>query len=211
MQNIDYIKDPQKIGEKSFDIISSMTDLSKFSEQEKNVVKRVVHTTADFEFVDIISFSKNAVEKGIKALKSKASIVADTRMVEAGINKRVLSKLGGKVNCYINTPEVFDLAKKRGITRSMASMEIASKESNNKIYAIGNAPTALFKLIELVKKGKVQPELVIGVPVGFVGAKESKLLLEEQKVPYILTRGRKGGSTVAVAIVNAIMYMAKSR
>lgn len=211
MQDLDYIRDPQKIGKKSFEIIESLVDLSEFSESQKNVVKRVIHTTADFEFADIIRFSEGAAEKGIKALKSGASIVSDTRMVEAGINKRVLSKLGGKVNCYINTPGVFDLADKKGITRSMASMEIASKKGSNKIFAVGNAPTALFKLIELIKKGKIMPELIIGVPVGFVGAEESKLLLEKQEVPYILTRGRKGGSTVAVAIVNALMYMAKSR
>lgn len=211
MQDIDYIKIPDKIEKKSFEIISSMADLSRFSESEKEVVKRVVHTTADFDFVDIIKFSENAVECGIKALKNRASIVTDTRMVEAGINKRVLNRLGGNVNCYINTPEAFALADKKGITRSMASMEIASKKSDNKIFAIGNAPTALFKLIELIEKGQVKPELVIGVPVGFVGAEESKLLLEDQRVPYILTRGRKGGSTIAVAIVNAIMYMAKSR
>lgn len=201
-----YIKDPMGIEKRSFEIIGSEMKAHNFDDKTLKIVKRVIHTTADFEYADLIEFHPKAVESGIKALRNGSDIYGDTNMVIAGINKRKLSELGGKVYNHVHDEEIFKKAKELGITRSMASIDMAIKDKNTKIYAIGNAPTALFVLIEKIKKGEVLPELVIGVPVGFVGAEESKEELRKLDIPYIVVRGRKGGSPVAATIVNAMLY-----
>ncbi|ADL07091.1 precorrin-8X methylmutase [Thermosediminibacter oceani] len=206
MEYVNYIKDPEAIEKKSFEIIRSRIDARRFSDGELAVVQRVIHATADFDYEEILEFSPDAVEKGLAALKAGCGIVTDTRMAQAGINRRALEALGCRILCYVDDPEAVAIARERGITRSMAAMELASKDPKNLIFAIGNAPTALFKLAELIQEGKVRPSLVVGVPVGFVGAAESKETLFRLRVPSIITRGRKGGTTVAVSIVNALLY-----
>ncbi|MGB9779783.1 precorrin-8X methylmutase [Caldanaerobacter sp.] len=204
---MNYLKDPIEIEKKSFEIIGSLIDESKFDERELKIVKRVIHATADLDFSNILKISSGAIEAGLSALKEGFAIVTDTRMIEAGINKQALKKVGAEVKSYIDLPDVEKIAKEKGITRSMAAMIKASEDERAKIFVIGNAPTALFKLCELVNEKKIQPSLIIGVPVGFVGAEESKEEVKKLGVPYIITEGRKGGSTVAVAIVNALLYM----
>ncbi|WZL71778.1 precorrin-8X methylmutase [Clostridiaceae bacterium 35-E11] len=203
----DYIKVPHLIEERSFDMITEELGDKIFPEDIGKIIKRVIHTTADFEYADITMISPNAIASAQKAIKEGAHIVTDTKMAMAGINKTKLAKYGGEVHCFISDEDVAQKAKEKGTTRAMAAMEKAMKDEKNKIFVIGNAPTALFTLKECIEAGKVNPKLVIGVPVGFVGAAESKEEFENLQVPYIVTRGRKGGSTVAAAIVNAILYM----
>jgi len=203
---VDYIKDPMGIERRSFEIIGEEMAPHGFDEKTLAVVKRVIHTTADFEYADLIEFSESAIESGMKALAEGSDIYADTNMVMAGINKRKLGGFGGKIYNFVHEEAVFTEAKERGVTRSMVSIEKAAKEENTKIYAIGNAPTALFVLMELIRAGKVKPALVIGVPVGFVGAEESKEELRKLDIPFIVVRGRKGGSPVAATIINAMLY-----
>ena len=175
----------------------------------KPIIKRVIHTTADFSYVDTLTFSEHAVEKAIEALKNGASIVTDTNMAKAGINKNKLSELGGQVYCFMADEDVALEAKRRGITRAAVSMEKAAKMDQNVIFAIGNAPTALMRLYELIQEEKIKPELIIGVPVGFVHVVEAKELILKTEVPFIVARGRKGGSNVAAAICNALLYQIK--
>lgn len=201
-----YIKDPMGIEKKSFEIITSEMKPNDFDEKTAKIVKRVIHTTADFEYADLIEFHPEAIERGMKALREGSDIYADTNMVMAGINKKRLGEYGGKVYNHVHDEEVFKEAKEKGITRSMVAIEKACYDENTKIFAIGNAPTALFVLIDLIKQGKVKPELIIGVPIGFVGAEESKEALREMDIPFITIRGRKGGSPVAATIINAMMY-----
>ncbi|MDY4599693.1 MAG: precorrin-8X methylmutase, partial [Candidatus Faecousia sp.] len=170
------------------------------------VIKRVIHTTADFDYVQNLVFSEHAVSKGIEALKNGCDIVTDTQMARAGINKTILSKLSGQVHCFMSDPDVAAEAKERGITRAIVSMERAAKLPKPCIFAIGNAPTALISLHEQIQAGKLNPALIIGVPVGFVNVVESKELIIASDVPHIVARGRKGGSNVAAAICNAMLY-----
>lgn len=173
------------------------------------VIRRVIHTTADFDYADTLVFTGNPVEKGVAALKGGCDIVTDTTMVLSGINKRVLHKLGGTVLNYIADPQVAQEAQARGITRSAVSMERAAQLNRPLIYAIGNAPTALIRLYELLESGQmVPPALIIGVPVGFVNVVEAKELVLTLDTPSIVARGRKGGSNVAAAICNALLYLA---
>ncbi|QEK11811.1 precorrin-8X methylmutase [Crassaminicella thermophila] len=204
---MDYIKVPHLIEEKSFEIITEELGDKTFPEEIGKIIKRVIHTTADFQYADITVISPDAIASAKKAIKSGAHIVTDTKMAMSGINKARLLKYKGEVHCYISDEDVAKKAKEQGITRAMAAMEKAIGDEKNKIFVIGNAPTALFKLKQFIEEGKVKPDLVVGVPVGFVGAAESKEAFEKLNVPYIVTRGRKGGSTVAAAIVNAILYM----
>ncbi|MGL5649102.1 MAG: precorrin-8X methylmutase [Clostridium sp.] len=205
-----YIKNPMDIENRSFQIIGEEMGESNFSDDELKIVKRVIHTTADFEYKDLIDISPTAIEEGVKVLKKGAKIYTDTNMALSGINKMALKKLNSNVICYVNEERVHKEAKEREITRSMAAVEIAANEDVD-IFVFGNAPTALFKLKELINDGKASPKLIIGVPVGFVGAAESKENLDELNIPYITINGRKGGSTVAAAIVNALMYMCVDR
>ena len=202
---MDYIKNPMEIENASMRIIESEIGEHSFSKEELLIVKRLIHTTADFEYKNLVEISKDAIEASKKVFKKSFTIYTDTNMALSGINKIALSKLNGKAICYVNLDEVHKVAKEKGITRSMAALEKAC-EDNVDIFVFGNAPTALFKLKELIKSGKANPSLIIAVPVGFVGAAESKENLDELNVPYIRVKGRKGGSTVAAAIVNALMY-----
>ena len=170
------------------------------------VVKRVIHTTADFDYADNLCFSPRAVERGIAALRAGCDIVTDTQMARAGINKTVLGRLGGEVRCFMSDPDVAAEAKERGITRAMVSMERAAALEKPCIFAIGNAPTALFTLFDLMMAGRLSPALIVGAPVGFVNVVESKEQIMTAEVPYIVARGRKGGSNVAAAICNAMLY-----
>lgn len=200
---------PHEIEKRSFEIIESELKTS-LDETIKPIVKRVIHTTADFSYEETMTFSKNVVEQAIIAIKDGATIVTDTNMVKAGINKKTLESFGGEVHCFMADEDVSKMAVERGTTRAVISMEKAAKLYENAIFAIGNAPTALIKLHELINEGELKPLLIIGVPVGFVNVVESKELIMSLNVPYIVAKGRKGGSNVAASIVNAIMYMAKS-
>ena len=197
---------PMDIEKRSFEIITELLGDRKLDSENELVIKRVIHTTADFDYADNLVFSEHAVSKGIEALKAGCDIVTDTQMARSGINKTVLEKLGGAVHCFMSDPDVAAEAKARGITRAVVSMEHASKLDKPLIFAIGNAPTALMRLRELMDAGEVSPALVIGVPVGFVNVVESKEQIIESSAPHIVARGRKGGSNVAAAIVNALLY-----
>lgn len=200
---------PQEIEKRSFEIIQK--ELGRELDPILDpVIKRVIHTTADFSYADTLTFSENAVQKAMEALRKGTSIVTDTNMGKAGINKNKLGQLGGQVYCFMSDEDVALEAKKRGITRAAVSMEKAAKMDQNLIFAIGNAPTALIRLYELIQEEKIKPELIIGVPVGFVNVVEAKELILQTDIPYIIARGRKGGSNVAAAICNALLYQIKT-
>ena len=173
------------------------------------MARRVIHASADFEFAKNLRFHPDAISSGVSALKNGGSIVADVEMIQSGISKAGLKRFGGEVSCYISDEDVMAEAKGLGITRAICSMRKAVK-TGAKIYAIGNAPTALFELIRLVREGVVQPALIVGVPVGFVSAVESKEALLGLQVPFITAIGRKGGTPVAVAIINALIRLASA-
>jgi precorrin-8X/cobalt-precorrin-8 methylmutase len=175
-------------------------------EPEFSVIKRCIHTSADFDYADNLCFSPNACQIGIEALKNGADIVTDTKMAMSGINKNKLATFGGQVHCYISDPDVVEEAKARGCTRSTVSMERGARIQKPVIFVIGNAPTALIELDRLIKEGTVKPALIVGVPVGFVNVVESKELIMQAGVPYIVARGRKGGSNIGAAIINALLY-----
>lgn len=196
------------IEKESFRILSSEMDDSAFSTLELPIIRRVIHSTADFEYKDLLCFSPGAVEAGVEALRAGRDIITDVRMIEAGISKARLAPFGSAVRCFSSDRDVAMTAEREGLTKTAASMRKASKWMEGSIVAIGNAPTALLELLRIVKEGGPRPALVIGVPVGFVGAIESKEELAKSGLAHILTRGRKGGSTVAVAIVNAIAILA---
>lgn len=199
---------PMEIEKRSFEIISGILAEEGVVLDPENelVIKRVIHTTADFEYVNNLVFSAGAVKKGIEALKSGCDIVTDTQMARSGISKAALNKLGGEVHCFMSDEDVAAEAKARGVTRAAVSMEKAAKLERPLIFAVGNAPTALIALDELIREGRLTPRLIIGVPVGFVNVVESKELIIASEVPHIVARGRKGGSNVAAAIVNAMLY-----
>ena len=202
---------PMDIEKRSFEIISEILGDREFLPEEEPIIKRAIHTTADFDYADNLVFSNDAVKKGLLALKNGCDIVTDTQMAKAGINKTILEKLGGTVHCFMSDEDVSKEAKERGVTRAIVSMERAAKLEKPCIFAIGNAPTALITLRELLDTEKVSPALIIGVPVGFVNVVESKELIISSSAPYIVARGRKGGSNVAAAICNALLYMAGGR
>lgn len=196
---------PKDIEKRSFEIISSELEIEIPAENEA-VVKRVIHASADFEYAKNLCFSEGAVARGIEAIKKGACIVTDTQMAKAGINKKALEKFGSEVFCFMSDDDVAQEAIKKGTTRAVVSMEKAIKLERPIIFAIGNAPTALIRLYELIEEKAVKPELVIGVPVGFVNVIQSKELIMQTEIPYIVARGRKGGSNIAAAICNAIIY-----
>ena len=197
---------PMDIEKRSFEIITEILGDRKLDPENELVIKRAIHTSADFDYADNLVFSPHAVKIGIEALKNGCDIVTDTQMAKAGINKTILGKLGGEVHCFMSDPDVAAEAKERGITRAIVSMEKAAKLPKPVIFAIGNAPTALISLKELMDAGKLKPALIIGVPVGFVNVVESKELIIDSDVPYIVARGRKGGSNVAAAFCYAMLY-----
>ncbi len=199
------IHDPDEIERRSMEIIESELSVP-IPPENKAVVKRVIHCTADFDYARNLVFSEGAVEKALSTLKGGCTIVTDTQMAKSGINKTAAGKLGCEVLCFMSDPDVAEIAKKRECTRAVASMEKASRLGGPLVFAIGNAPTALLRIREMMDEGTLRPELVIGVPVGFVNVVESKEAIMETDVPYIVAKGRKGGSNVAAAIVNALMY-----
>lgn len=202
---IQYVE-PHNIEKRSFEIIQEELGQVKISEDIEPIVKRVIHTSADFDYINNLVFSKDAVIKAKEALKNGATIVTDTNMALAGINKKTASKFGVNVRCFISDEDVFEEAKKRNETRASISMERASEIKGPVILAIGNAPTALIKIHELINEKKFSPSLVIGVPVGFVNVVEAKELIMGLDTEYIVAKGRKGGSNVAAAICNALLY-----
>ena len=196
------------IEKESFRIIGTELDESVFPPLELPVVKRVIHTTADFEFKDILKFTPGAVEAGVRAIREGRNIITDVRMVEAGIMKYRLDPFGAKALCFSSDKSVTEAASAQGMTKTAASMRKAAEVMEGGIVAIGNAPTALSELLRLIASGGPKPALIIGVPVGFVGAVEAKEELEKSGLTSIYTKGRKGGSTIAVAIVNALAILA---
>ena len=208
---MEYIKNPMMIEEKSFIMIQEIIDEIrpgyKFkNEIEEKIIKRSIHTTAAFEYLDILKISDTAVENIVDALKNNATIYTDTNMALSGINKRKLDALGCKYRCLVAEEETANLAKEKGITRSMAAVEIAARDTGRKLFVFGNAPTALYKAMEMRDSKELNLDAIVGVPVGFVGAAESKDELEKTDIPYIISKGRKGGSNLAAAIINAILY-----
>lgn len=204
--NIEYVL-PSEIEKRSFEIIESELGDRKIPENIKPVVMRVIHTTADFDYYDNLYFSENAVETVSEILKKGAVIVTDTNMAKSGINRKALEQLGCEVMCFMSDEDVAEAAKKAGITRAAASVDKAAGLKKPVIYAAGNAPTALIRIAEHIEKGTFKPAFVIGVPVGFVNVVASKEMIMDSGVPCIVARGRKGGSTVAAAICNALLYM----
>ena len=201
---------PMDIEKRSFAIITEELGY-ELQEDKAPIIKRCIHTSADFDYAQNLMFSDDVVEKALKALKNGACIVTDTQMAKAGINKKALQKFGGEVYCFMSDEEVAEIARKNGTTRATASMDKAAALQKPLIFAIGNAPTALVRLYELIEDGKLQPELIIGVPVGFVNVVQSKELIMQADVPYIVAKGRKGGSNIAACICNALLYMAGGR
>lgn len=206
---------PRDIERRSFELIAAGLGGRVLDPADEPVIKRVIHTTADFDYADNLYFSPGATQRGVAALRGGCDVVTDTTMARAGINKRVLARMGGEVHTYIADTDVAEEAKARGLTRSAVSMDKAAQLDRPLVFAIGNAPTALVRLYELIREGAlVQPALVIGVPVGFVNVVESKELIcslgETGAVDCIVARGRKGGSNVAAAIVNALLYLASN-
>ena len=204
---------PGDIEKRSFEIITQELGDRTFDPLEEPVIKRCIHTSADFDYADNLVFSPGAVRKALEAIRSGALIVTDTNMGKAGVSKKTLASFGGEVLCFMADPDVAEAAKREGTTRAGASMRKAaalSRETERPlILAVGNAPTALVEICSLMDAGELSPALVIGVPVGFVSVVAAKELLLERDVPSIVAKGRKGGSNIAAAICNAILYMAR--
>ncbi len=199
---------PEEIEKRSFAIISEELKRRgiRLKAEEEPITKRVIHTSADFDYADTMTYSEGAVEIAKKLLLNGADIVTDTNMALSGINKRALASLGGEAYCFMADEEVAALANRRHITRAAVSMEKAGKMDKPLIFAIGNAPTALLQLCRMMEESDWRPAFVIGVPVGFVNVEAAKELIMETEVPYIVNRGRKGGSNIAAAICNALIY-----
>ncbi len=206
-----YSTSPEGIESKSMLIIEEELGpkIEKFSPAEAAVVKRVIHTTADFEYANLLAASSGAYDQALELFRNEQQvIVTDTNMIAVGINKELLNSFDSQVKCLVAEEETRRLALEEGLTRSIVNIRRAAGQYPEAIYAIGNAPTALYELLRLAEEGEAKPALVIGVPVGFVEAAESKEELLKSGLPYIAVRGRKGGSTVAVAIINALMRLA---
>lgn len=199
---------PEDIEKRSMEIITSELNGRTWPEPQFSIVKRCIHTSADFDYADNLRFSKDAENIGVNALRNGAHIVTDTKMAAAGINKNKLKEYGGEVHCFISDDDVVKAAKERGCTRATICMEKGAEIAKDHpvIFAIGNAPTALVRLAEMIDAGELKPTLIIGAPVGFVNVVESKELILERDVPYIVPVGRKGGSNIAATICNAMMY-----
>lgn len=199
---------PMEIERRSFEIITE--ELKEqgiiLPEETEWITKRCIHTSADFDYARNLVFSDRAVEKALNAIRKGAVIVTDTQMAKAGINKKALARYGGEVKCFMSDEDVAEAAKRNGTTRAVASMDKAAELGEPVIFAIGNAPTALVRIYELVQEGRLHPELVIAVPVGFVNVVQSKEMILSLDLPSIVARGRKGGSNIAACICNALLY-----
>lgn len=207
MKNIEYVR-PQDIEKRSFAIISKELEEKGIvlPKEQELVTKRAIHTSADFDYAKTMTYSAHAVVIAKKLIQNGADIVTDTNMALAGVNKKELAKYGGEAHCFMAEEEVAKIAKERGVTRAAVSMEKAAQIEKPVIFAIGNAPTALIELYEMIQSGKYRPAFIIGVPVGFVNVEAAKDLILKTDVPYIINRGRKGGSNIAAAICNALLY-----
>ena len=207
MENIEYVR-PQDIEKRSFAIISKELEEKGIvlPKEQDLVTKRAIHTSADFDYAKTMTYSAHAVGIAKKLIQNGADIVTDTNMALAGVNKKELAKYGGEAHCFMAEEEVAKIAKERGVTRAAVSMEKAAQIEKPVIFAIGNAPTALIELYEMIQSGKYRPAFIIGVPVGFVNVEAAKDLILKTDVPYIINRGRKGGSNIAAAICNALLY-----
>ncbi len=201
---------PEEIERESFAIIDAEAGPHSFSVLEWPIVRRMIHTSADFEYLRSVRFSDRAVAGGIEAIRAGATVFTDTDMARAGIRARGLARYGGRVVCRMADPEIARAAQAAGTTRAVAAVEAVADRLDGAIYVVGNAPTALLRLIALMGQG-CTPALVIGLPVGFVNAAESKALLLETAVPFITNVGRKGGSNVAAAVVNALILLAQNQ
>lgn len=199
---------PNEIEALSFKIIDKEAGTHNFPSDKWSIVQRMIHTSADFEYIKSICFHKDAISCGINALRNGKIIITDTNMAKAGIRKNDLERLGSQVKCFMKDPQIKQIALKNKITRAKAAVDAAITDMRDGIYVIGNAPTALLRLIELVKTKKAKPALIIGLPVGFVNAAESKAALIELDYPYISNIGRKGGSNIAASVVNALIKLA---
>ena len=205
LEKIEIVK-PMEIEKRSMEIITKELHGRTWPEPEFSVVKRCIHTSADFDYADNLCFSERAVQAGIDALNAGASIVTDTKMAASGISKKRMAECGGEVYCFMSDPDVAEAAARQGTTRAWASMDKAAALGLSGIYAIGNAPTALIRLRQLMMEGAVRPRLIIAAPVGFVNVVQAKELIVSGPAPYIAARGRKGGSNVAAAVCNALLY-----
>lgn len=208
--NLEYVL-PNEIEKRSFEIIASELGDRNIPEEIRPVVMRVIHTTADFDYLDSLYFSPDIIETAMQAIRKQAVFVTDTNMAKSGINQRALKRHGCSAACFMADPDIAESAKQNGTTRAVASVQKAAALGKPVIYAVGNAPTALIRLTELIEQKMFLPELVIGVPVGFVNVVQSKEMLIASGIPCIAARGRKGGSNVAAAICNALLYMADSK
>ncbi len=209
---MDFIKQPMDIENKSMEIIAPHLAGLNLNEAETKVYSRMIHASGDVDYAQVIRLHPKAIEATQEALKRGANIYTDVEMVRTGINKKAFGRYGGKIECRVADPEIAEIAKREGITRSMAAMRAFGKELAGSIIAIGNAPTALFEVLRLAKEENILPAVIIGIPVGFVGAADSKKLLAENTlVPYVTVEGTKGGSPIAASVVNAIMYILDNR
>ena len=197
---------PNEIEKRSMEIITQELNGRTWPEPQFSIVKRCIHTSADFDYADNLCFSENAAMLGVEALRRGAVIVTDTKMAWSGINKKKLAEYGGEAYCFMSDEDVAKEAQERGCTRAVICMERGAALGKEVIFAVGNAPTALIRLYELIQEGKVDPALIIGAPVGFVNVVEAKELIMTAGVPYIVPRGRKGGSNIAATICNAMLY-----
>lgn len=207
MKKVEFVL-PEEIEKRSFAIISEELKRRNIVllQEEEMITKRVIHTSADFEYADTMTYSPDAVSVARELLRNGADIVTDTNMALAGINKKALAQLGGEAHCFMADEDVAALARERKVTRAAVSMEKARSIPKPLIFAIGNAPTALMSLYEMMQESDWRPAFIIGVPVGFVNVEAAKELILETEVPYIVNRGRKGGSNIAAAICNALLY-----
>lgn len=212
LKTIEHLQ-PMEIEKRSFEIISQELAAKNIvlPPEQEQITKRVIHTSADFEYVDTLKYSKNSVAKAKELIANGADIVTDTNMALSGINKKMLGNFGGQAHCFMADETVAKLARERKTTRAAVSMELASKIEKPVIFAIGNAPTALIQLYEMIQQGIYKPAFVIGVPVGFVNVEVAKDLIMETDVPFIVNKGRKGGSNIAAAICNALIYSMTDR
>lgn len=210
MNGIEFVL-PEDIEKRSFEIIEQELSGREIDDKIKPVVMRVIHTTADFEYFDNLKFSENVIDKILELIREGVAFVTDTNMALSGINKPALRKLGCEAYCFMSDSDVASAAKSEQTTRAAASVDKAASMGRKIIYVVGNAPTALVRLFEHIQKGDFTPAAVIGAPVGFVNVVRSKELIMQTDVPYIVTEGRKGGSGVAAAICNALLYMAGGR
>jgi precorrin-8X/cobalt-precorrin-8 methylmutase len=199
---------PQEIEAKSFAIIDAEAGPHEHDPAQWQVVRRVIHTSADFEWQEMLRFHPRAIDAGIAAIRAGTPIITDTHMARVGIRVRDLTRFVGEVRCYMTDPKVADRAAVEGITRARAAVDLAAENAAGAIFVVGNAPTALLRLLELAAANQAAPALVVGLPVGFVNAAESKAALMETDLPFITNTGRKGGSNVAAAVVNALILMA---